>query len=481
MHSQKIDHHLTKVKRLRLLRLVFQISLLAVSALLLNKLSRLIAETYLIYQPVIVFLAAGIFLGILTIFCVRIYFRETTFSIAQELDSDHKLKDRLSTYIELRDSNHPFLPALISESETHLPELSLSGSARFQQGSTVPLLLASILALSLATFPLWPVPPAVASRAAQHRQVKKHTKQLIKDVEQIKKSPDTPLEIKKLAEEFRKTTDRIDKPDVDPAQALQKISAMQKQLKDLQKDLDKERKQSFAKDLNSSKSSNPKNNSQNQDSDLKTEAKELQEALEKEGLQGGEELQQKLQSGNLTREDLKKIQKALKDYRADKKTKDQKLAELQQSLENARKGMTSGKRSITYNSKIDENDMNKQEAGVEDGPGTTNKDAGPHHFDTKKKGESRYAEDRTKAEFEQLYSGQRENVGKDPLFLGSKWDAEKSRYVRVRTFGEESDPEIVLDQTQMAPQTEAESTIEKEKIPAAYRDLIRRYFNSIEK
>jgi hypothetical protein len=481
MHSQKIDRHLIKVKRLRLLRLVLQISLLVVSALLLNKLSQLIAETYLIYHPVIVFLTAGILLAILTIFCVRIYFRETTSSIARELDSDHKLKDRLSTYIELRDSNHPFLPALISESETHLPVLSLPGSAHFQKGSTVPLVLTSILALGLATFPLWPVPPAVASRAAQHRQVKKHTKQLIKDVEQIKKSPDTPLEIKKLAEEFRKTADRIDKPDIDPAQALQKINAMQKQLKDLQKDLDKERKQKFAKDLNSNKSSNPKSNSQNRDSDLKAEVQELQEALEKEGLQGGEELQQKLQSGNLTREDLKKMQKALENYRADKKTKDQKLAELQQSIENARKGMTSGKRSITYNSKINENDMNKKEAGVEDGPGTTNKDAGPHHFDTKKKGESRYAEDRTKDEYEQLYSGQRENVGKDPLFLGSKWDAEKSRYVRVRSFGEESDPEIVLDQTQMVAQTEEESAIGKEKIPAAYRDLIRRYFNSIEK
>ncbi len=370
---------------------------------------------------------------------------------------------------------------MITESETHLPQISLRGSARFQKGSAIPLLLNSILALSLATFTLWPVPKATASRAAQHRQVKKHTKQLIKDIEQIKKTPDTPLEIKKLAEEFRKLADRIDKPDVDPAQALQKVNSMQKQLKDLQNKFDKERKQNFAKDLNSNKTTSQKNKSNNQEPGLQSEARTLQEALEKEGLQGGEELQQKIQSGNLTREDLKKMQKALENYKSDKKTKDQKLAELQQSLENARKGMTSGKRSITYNSKIDENNMNDSKGGVEDGPGTTNKDFGPHHFDTKKKGESRYSEDRTKTEYEQLYSGQRENVGKDPLFVGSKWDAEKSRYVRVRTFGEESNPEIVLDQTKMAPQTEEESVVGKEKIPAAYRDLIRRYFDSIDK
>jgi hypothetical protein len=249
----------------------------------------------------------------------------------------------------------------------------------------------------------------------------------------------------------------------------------------LETTLEKQRQEKFAKNLNENKGANSKDKAGSKDAGLENEARAIQEALEKEGLEGGKELREKLQSGTLTREDLKKMQKALKNYQSDKKSKDQKLAELQQSLENARKGMTSGKHSFTYNSKIKENEGGNQKGGVEDGPGTTNKDIGPQHFDTKKKEPANYVEDRTKAEYEQLYSGQRENVGNDPLFLGSKWDAEKSRYVRVRTFGEESEPEIVLDQTKIGSQTEAESTIEKEKIPAAYRDLIRRYFDSLEK
>jgi hypothetical protein len=444
-------------------------------------LSKRIAETYLFYHPVIFFLIGGAIFLFFAIFCARIYFRETSSAIAHELDGKHKLKDRLSTYIELRDSNHPFLPALISESESHLPKLSAMNSARFQKGSVVPLLMTALLALSLATFSLWPVPEKIAARAEQHRQIKKHTKQLIKEVEQIKKSPDTPIEIKKLAEEFQKMAERINKPDVDPAQALQKVNAMKKELKDLEATLEKQRQEKFAKDLNKNKGANSKDKAGSKDAGLENEARALQEALEKEGLEGGKELLEELQSGTLTKEDLKKMQKALKDYQSDKKSKDQKLAELQQSLENARKGMTSGKHSVTYNSKIKENEGGNQKGGVDDGPGTTNKDIGPQHFDTKKKEPGKYVEDRTKAEYEQLYSGQRENVGKDPLFLGSKWDAEKSRYVRVRTFGEESEPEIVLDQTKIGSQTEAESTIEKEKIPAAYRDLIRRYFDSLEK
>ncbi len=481
MQSQKIDRHLKKVQRLRFLRLVTQISLLVTCAILLSILSSRIAETYLFYHPVVFFLIGGAALLLFAVLCTRIYFRESTSAIAHELDRKHELKDRLTTYIELRNSSHPFLPALITESENHLPKVSVLGSGHFQKGSAVPLLLTALLALSLATFPFWPVPQKIAARVEQHRQIKKHTKQLIKEVEQIKKSPDTPLEVKRLTEEFQKMADQINKPDTDPAQALQKLNAMKKQLKDTERALEKERKQNFAKDLNSNKGSNSKSSPGDKDSGLENEARALKEALEKEGLDGGKELQEKLQSGNLTGKDLKKMQKALENYRADKKTKEQKLAELQQSLENAKKGMTSGNHSVTYNSKIKENENGNQKGGVSDGPGTTNKDLGPQHFDTKKKSETRYVEDRTKSGYEQLYSGQRENVGKDPLFLGSKWDADKSRYVRVRTFGEESEPEIVLDQTQMGSQTEAESTIVKEKIPAAYRDLIRRYFDSLEK
>ncbi|HSE41329.1 MAG TPA: hypothetical protein VLH08_11250 [Acidobacteriota bacterium] len=479
VHSDRIDRHLKKIQRLRLLRLVFQFTLLAISVVLFILLTRRIAETYLFYHPVIIYFIAGAAAIILCTLCARIYFQENPSAIARELDRKHQLKDRLSTYIELRNSQHPFLPPLIAESENHLPKISFA-SAQPERGSILPLFLTSVLALALATFPLWPIPHELAAKAEQHRQIKKESKQLVKEVEQIKKLSDTPPEIKKLAEEFKKAADRMSKPDMDPAQALQKMNEMQKKLSDLKTSLEKERKQNFAKELNQTKGSKSKKDSGDQESASKDEARSLQEALEKEGLSGGKELQEKIQSGKLSNQELKKMQKALENYKSEKQTRDQKLAEMQQSLENARKGMTSGRQSVTYNSKLNEDNVGKQKGGVEDGPGTTNKDAGPQHFDTKKKEPGKYVEDRTKAEYEQLYTGQRENVGKDPLFLGSKWDAEKSRYIRVRTFGEENEPEVVLDQTQMSKQTEAESVMNKEKIPAAYRDLIRRYFNSIE-
>jgi hypothetical protein len=171
----------------------------------------------------------------------------------------------------------------------------------------------------------------------------------------------------------------------------------------------------------------------------------------------------------------------LKDYQENKNSRVQQMAELQESLQNAQKGMTGGKHKVVYNSEVKDRDIEKSKGGVSDGPGTTNKDVGPSHFDTKKDGKGEYAEDRTRSKYEQIYSGQRENVGKDPMFLGSKWDAEKSRYVRVRTFGESNEPQILGGDATSAQQSEAESIVGKEKIPASYRDIILRYFESIEK
>lgn len=478
MRSTKLDRLLKTVRRLRLLRFALQILLLVICIFLIFKLNSKAADTYLFYHPIFVLVASGGIVLLLAVIAARIYLHDNERSLANELDREHKLKDRLGTYLELRDSSHPFLPALIKESEGHLPPIPIWRRARMHHGSAPPLMLLAILALSVATFSSWPVPQAIAARAEQHRQIAKHSEQFTKKLEKIKKSS-TAQEIKKLTEDFLKTLDRINKPDVDPAEALQKMNEMNKQLKDLKLRMEKEQKSAFAENIRSMKDAKGEG-TKNQNQDFANEAGELREALEKEGLEGGEEIRQKLESGKLTREDLEKMKKALQSYQEGKKSRDQKMAEIQESLENARKGMTSGKHSVTYNSQLKDRDVEKSKGGVNDGPGTTNKDIGPQHFDTKKKEASTYAEDRTKAEYEQLYSGQRENVGKDPMFLGSRWDAEKSRYVRVRTFGQTNEPQILGGDANTAQQSEAESIIGKEKIPASYRDLIRRYFESIE-
>jgi hypothetical protein len=481
IRSEKLDKLLSSIRNLRLLRFALQMLLLVISALLVFELNGRVSEKYLFYHPVLILVVIGGIILLFSVLSLRLLLRDNERTLASELDQDYKFKDRLNTYLELRDGQHPFLPALIHESEAHIPQVNFLRSARFQQGSAAPLMLTAIAAIALATLSYWPISATTAARAEQHWQIKQASQKFTKELEKIQSSSDAP-EIKKLTQDFLKAAERMNKPDIDPAKAIQKMNEMNQRLKDLNQQLDKQDKKAFADNLKSIEDLNAKNQTgKNEDQQLEKDAAGLKEVLEKEGLQGGKELQQKMENGKLSRQDLEKMKKALQQYQENKNSRDQKMAELQQSLDNAQKGMTAGKHKIIYNSQLKDRDVEKSKGGVSDGPGTTNKDVGPAHFDTKKDGKTEYAEDRTKAKYEQIYSGQRENVGKDPMFLGSKWDAEKSRYVRVRTFGESNEPQILGGDANTARQNEAESIVGKEKIPASYRDIILRYFESIER
>jgi len=481
MRSEKLDQLLSSIRAWRTMRFGLQLLLLLISAVLIFELNRKIADKYLFYHPILIFILSGGIILLLAALSLQLFLRDNQRSLAGELDHDYKLKDRLNTYLELRDSSHPFLPALIHESEAHLPDLQFMRSARLQEGSTAPLLLTALLAVAVATFSYWPVSATTSARAEQHRQIKTASQKFQKELQNIQKSSTITPEIKKLSQDFLKAVEHMNKPNVDPAKALQKMNEMNQQLKNLNQQLEKQQKDTFAQNLKSMKDSDSKGQAGKNQDQLEKEAADLREELEKEGLQGGEELRQKMEKGKLSQQDLNKMKKALKEYQGNKKSRDQQMAELQESLQNAQKGMTGGKHKIVYNSQVKDRDIEKSKGGVSDGPGTTNKDIGPSRFDTKKDGKTEYAEDRTKAKYEQIYSGQREKVGKDPMFLGSKWDAEKSRYVRVRTFGESNEPQILGGDASTAKQSEAESIVGKEKIPASYRDIILRYFESIEK
>jgi hypothetical protein len=124
--------------------------------------------------------------------------------------------------------------------------------------------------------------------------------------------------------------------------------------------------------------------------------------------------------------------------------------------------------------------MEKKKGGVQDGPGTTNKDVGPQKFDTHKDGKSEYIEDRTKAKYEELYKGQRENVKTEPLFLDNKWnDDSDRRYVNIRTFGVNKDSNAGANGAAANGQDSQESAIRKERIPASYGKIVKQYFESI--
>jgi len=156
------------------------------------------------------------------------------------------------------------------------------------------------------------------------------------------------------------------------------------------------------------------------------------------------------------------------------------MAEMESALEKARKELAPGSHQWTADSRIGDRDFDKHKAGVSDGPGTTNQDIGPHTFNTKKKDKSEYIEDRTKSEYEQLYKGQREKAGSDPLFLKSQFNKNgEQKFVTIRTFGLDKQSNAVKNSNPAVAQDSAESALQQEKIPASYQKIVRKYFESI--
>jgi hypothetical protein len=188
-----------------------------------------------------------------------------------------------------------------------------------------------------------------------------------------------------------------------------------------------------------------------------------------------------IQKGQFSNEQMQKMKKALEDFKRDRAESERMLAEMQQALENTQKGIAKGQHKVTLDSKIKDRDLEKTDGGVEDGPGTTNQDIGPHVFDTKKKNKGKYAEDRTKAEYENIYKGQREEVGKDPLYLENQWnDSTDPKYTNIRTFGQNSDLNVTPSNPGDVAQSNGESEIRKEKVPASFQKIVKEYFESIQ-
>jgi hypothetical protein len=480
MKSIAIEKVLAKIKSLRLLRGLIQFTLLLTAAILLYFLTIQVADRYLFYHPVPVWLLAGAGMLFLAAGIILRTKAETKNKIARELDQRYNLKERIGTYVELSGSDHSFLPALASETEKYLKEIPILKSAHFARGSLTPLCITAGLLVCLLTIPFWPVPASIASRAEQQKNIQYQAKELRKKIESIRKEELHSPELKKLAADFLKTAKQLEKPGKEPVEAMKNLNALQDQWKQAQKSMDESLRTSLSKQLGElAKQSGSTKSGGETDGSLSEAARELQKDLAKEGLEGGEQIEEALRNGTLSKEQLQKMKKSLEEYRKQKQDQEKKLAELQESLQNAQEGLQSGKAKVVYNSKLKNGEGSKGKGGVEDGPGTTNEDIGPKHFSTKKEGKGEYKEDRTKAEYEQLYSGQREDVGKDPLFIGSQWDPEKSKYVRIRSFGQDSDPTISSDGQGLGGQTTEESVVTKERVPAAYREMIRKYFESI--
>lgn len=478
-----MDRLLTQLQKLRIFVLVIQVALVLLSAWLLYTILLAVNEKYLLQTGIFGFVTVGATLLIFLVRAGTIFKMKSRKYVATQLDRDYNLKERVTTYVELQDSHHPFLEALEREAEQKIPAISPIRAARISQGTTAPLALCLLSILFIACLPYLPVPRSIAERKAEKTQIQDQARILQNVVKKIQKENPSLPEIQKALQELNNLSKDLQKGTIDKSEALKRLNTMKEQLQSLQRNLQQSRQQALAQELQKIMKGNREGNSNGKAESLELEklAKELQESMSGQDTPEGHAVSDAIAKGNISKKQIQKMKKALEDYKRDKAESDQRIARMQDSLNNTRKGIASGKNKVTSNSKMSDRDAENSKGGVDDGPGTTNQDIGPHAFDTKKKGKGEYAEDRTKAEYENIYKGQREDAGSEPLFLSNPWDGSADpKYVPIRTFGANSDPTISGSHAGTVPQSKEEAEIRKEKIPASYQDIVKDYFESIQ-
>ncbi len=401
---------------------------------------------------------------------------------AAAIDRLYSLKERLTTYVELRRSSHPFLEPLVRETLPKLDAVSSFRVAGIRSATLLPLLLLAFLTASLLIVPFLPVPNKVIVQKTERTRIVTGAKEMEETIHRLQQNQKLNPETKKLFQEFKKIAQDLQKPQTDKAQALKKLNALEEKLKKS----NAQNQQKLGKDLEKAwqDAAQPEAKGDGLTAEQKAEleqlAKDFQNALQGKEPSGGID-RRNLNTENMSGKDLQALKDALKKYQNQKSQAEQMRAELQKAVGQAQKGVSTGKRQFTTDSRLKDRDVEKGKGGVEDGAGTTNKDTGPSRFDTTKKGTGEYVEDRTKAEYERLYEGQRENAGKDPLYLESQWDENGNpQYTRVRNFGLDKDSTLKNGALQPSGQNQNESAVRKERVPPSYQQIVKKYFENIE-
>lgn len=484
MSHSPVDSFLSRVGRIHQLLFLAQLGLLGAGAWIAARAVRDLAEKYERIWGIAGGLALGVVLLILLVRTVLRFLQRTELRLAQQLDTRYALKDRLSTYVEIRRRDHPFLPALTADTGRMLQNISPWTAANPAQTVAPSILLASVLLAFLFVIPYLPTPHSVSSRKQDLQQVRQEAQHLEREIETLQKKNDLNPELRKLLSEALKEAREMRKPDVEKADALKHLNALENKLSQVRQQSLSEKQQQLTKSLADSQAGRPDGNADAAtQEEMNQLSKDIQDALgtAAKDLQGSKEDATGARSTQISREQLESMQKALEQYRKESSESEQRMAEMQKALENARQGMAGGRHKVVTDSRIKDRDIERGKGGVEDGPGTTNKDVGPQHFSTKKQGASEYAEDKTKTGYEQIYKGERTEAADDPLLLGSKWnESGELRTQRVRSFGLDSQTTVAQQGDGLAAQDKAESEIRKEKIPASYQKMVKEYFESIQ-
>jgi hypothetical protein len=481
MEQNAISQLLRKIRSLQRFSFATQCAIALGAAYAGWMLSRVLTERYDLSSPTFVLIIIGALLLFVVSRSLAGFYSTGDISNAHQIDRIYDLKERITTYVELRKNNHPFLKPLIQETTPKLSGVSIWKASRFYSGLTLPVSLLLFLILALLVVPYLPVPQETIAKKEDRKGIVARAKELDETLRKLeKKQPEGDL--KKLLQDFRKETQKLQQPDVDKSKALKQLNAMQDKLRKM----DEKHRQQLTKDLQNAwdqaKQGEGKNDSltDSQKAEVEKLAKSFDRAMEGKNPSGGTE-KENLKSEQFSAKDLQSMKEALKKFQDQKAASEQMRSQLQEALENAQKGVTSSskERKFVTDSTLKDREVETGKGGVEDGPGTTNKDSGPSHFDTKKKGTGEYVEDRTKSKYEQLYEGQREKVGKDPLYLQTHWNENGDpSYTNVRNFGINKDPSLTGNAEGLSNQSDQESVVRKERVPPSYQEIVKKYFEN---
>jgi hypothetical protein len=481
MEQNSISRLLRKVRTIQQLSLLAQCLMILAGADLGWRAAWLLTEHYSWHSPVPSLIPGGALVLWILARAIAKYRVTDDRANASIIDSLYGLKDRVSTYVELRKNGHPFLEPLIRESEAKMSHVSAWKASRFTSGMVGATVLLLFAASALMLIPYLPVPKAVIARKAERKAIAARAKELEETVHRLQQKPATP-EMKKLQQEFKKVAQELQKPGIDRAQALKKLNTLEDQLRKL----DAQNQQKLAKGLqdawNEAKHGEAKDSSPDSEkAEIDQLAKAFDRAMEGKESAGGHR-EENLRMEQFSAKDIQSMKEALKKFEEQKAQADQMQSQLEEALKKAQQGSSGAPKKSLFmtDSRLTDREVETGKGGVEDGPGTTNKDTGPSHFDTRKKdAKSESIEDRTRAEYEQIYSGQRENAGKDPVYLQNQWNENGDPgYTRVRNFGLNKDPLLNGTADGTVKRNDQESAVRKERVPPSYQEIVRKYFEN---
>ena len=389
MNAATIDELLVRISRLRTVCLSLAILMLALSAILVRKAALLTADRYLPSNGIILAILLSAVLLFLTTWTIVRYRLYTVRKIALQLDARYQLKDRLSTYMEIRGQDHPFLNALTHDLEQHLGAIRLWDRVQIQRWIGGPLVFLCLMILACVAIPLLPVPASIQSHQQELRQIHQAAKQLESDINKLANEKEQSPELKQFLQQALREAKKLQEPNIDKADALARLNALKTQLNQLSGKMSQAKQQDLAAMAQQLKEDASKIGASDPDAAKAMDemARQIEQSLAQgdSNFRSGKANPSSQKSSSSSTSDPDKWKKALEDYKKQSADRERRLAEMQRSLDNAKKNMTSGTHQIVTDSHIPDREIEKGHAGVDDGPGTTNQDVGPNHFDTKKK------------------------------------------------------------------------------------------------